>query len=149
MRGTARKVVACAVALALPVAASAGPTRAAAMPAKSGPIKAAVERAGRDIAGAQAAEARLKGRLWTSLALIIGGGALTAFGIVEASENESAADSDDGPDEEKDSDTWNKVMLGGGIAAAALGSVLLMTGKKGPSVALKRDGFAVRQTFSF
>ena len=55
--------------------------------------------------------------------------------------------SDDGEDE----DGWgSKAMLGGGIAAAALGGVLLMTGKKsGPSLAVRRGGFAVRQTVRF
>ena len=44
----------------------------------------------------------------------------------------------------------NKAMLGGGIAAAALGSVLLLTGRKsGPSVSLRGSGVVVKHTVRF
>ena len=86
------------------------------------------------------------------MALIGGGAALSTFGLVEIGDDESgpddgedADDSDDG----EDSDV-NKAMLGGGIAAAALGTFLLFTGKtSGPKLSVGRKGVAVQQTVRF
>jgi hypothetical protein len=139
-----RKLIAVLVALMMPTAASAGP------------LRDAVEKSGQDIAAqaknAQELERGRGGRFWTSMALIGGGAALSTFGLVEIGDDESgpddgedADDSDDG----EDSDV-NKAMLGGGIAAAALGTFLLFTGKKsGPKLSVGPKGVAVQQTVRF
>lgn len=139
-----RKVIAAVLALAVPAAASAGP------------LKDAVEKAGRDLSTAQQKETsgRSRGRLWTSIALIGAGGALATFGGLEVGESETGspdADDADGAETGKDSDAWGKVMLGGGIAAAALGSFFLMTGRKqsGPVVSVGSKRVAVRHTVRF
>ena len=80
---------------------------------------------------------------------------LGALSFAELGDDEAGPDDGEdlnGSDDGEDSDGWgNKAMLGGGIAAAALGGVLLMTGgkKRGPVVAVKRGGVAVRQTITF
>ena len=156
MSGIWRKTVALVVAVAMPAAASAGPISATGPldRLRAGPIEAAIARSGTEIATAQRQEGRSRRRFWTSIGLLAGGGALAALSIIEIGDDEAGPDdgedlnsSDDG----EDHDGWgSKAMLGGGIAAAALGSVLLMTGKKGgPSVAVKRGGITVRQTFTF
>ena len=140
-----RKFIAAFLALMVPAAASAGP------------LRDAVEKSGQDIAAAQAKDAQALGggrggRFWTSMALIGGGAALSTFGLVEIGDDETgpddgedADDSDDG----EDSDV-NKAMLGGGIAAAALGTVLWFTGrKKGPQLSVGPKGVSVRQTVRF
>ena len=64
-----RKIVAVGLVLALPGAASAGP------------IKESAEKATRELALAQAeSETRSRGRLWTGISLIAGGGVLAALG---------------------------------------------------------------------
>ena len=94
-------------------------------------------------------------RFWTSIALIGGGGALATLSTVELGDDETGPDDgEDGDDSDdgEDSDGWgNKAMLGGGIAAAALGTVLLVTGRKksGPEVSIRPGGVAVRQTVRF
>ena len=139
----------------MPAAASAGPAGAPAGPTKTGPIKAAIEKAGHDIVAAQREEGRTRARVWTSIGLIAGGGVLGALSLAELGDDESGPDDGEdlnGTDDGEDSDGWgNKAMLGGGIAAAALGGVLLMTGgrKSGPVVAVQRGGVAVLQTIAF
>jgi hypothetical protein len=140
-----RKIIAMILALAIPAGASAGP------------LKEAAEIAGRDIAHAQPDEtrSRSRARFWTGIGLIGGGGVLATLGSLELGDDETgpddgedADDSDDG----EDSDGWgNKVMLGGGIAAAAVGSVLLLTGRKksGPEVSIRPGRVVVRQTVRF
>ena len=96
MRGTWRKTVALVVALAVPAAASAGPVAEAVAPVEKGAIAAAIERAGREISAARRQEGRSRGRLWTSIALIAGGGVLTALSAVEIGDDESGPD--DGED---------------------------------------------------
>jgi hypothetical protein len=139
-----RKIIAIGLALTLPSAASAGP------------LKVAAEKAGRELALAQSAvETRSRTRFWTSMALIAGGGALAALGSVELGDDETGPDDGEdvnGSDDGEDSNGWgNKAMVGGGIAAAAVGAVLLMTGQKtsGPVVSLRRGSVTIRQTVRF
>ena len=77
------------------------------------------------------AEHASRGRLWTSIALIAGGAALAVLGGIELGDSDRGPDedmdTDDAPGED-DGDAWEKVMLGGGIAAAGVGAILLMTG---------------------
>ena len=139
-----KKIVAVVLALALPAGASAGP------------LKEAAERAARDLAQTQTdPQSRSRNRFWTGIALIAGGGALAALGGLELGDDETGPDdgedSDDSDDGE-DSDGWgNKAMLGSGIAAAAVGGVLLITGQKksGPVVSMRRGGVTVRHTVRF
>lgn len=140
-----RKIIAMTLALAIPAGASAGP------------LKEAAEKAGRDMALAQRDEtrSRSRARFWTGIALIGGGGALATLSRVELGDDETGADDgedNDASDDGEDSDGWgNKAMLGGGIAAAALGGVLLFTGRKksGPEVSVRPGRVAVRQTVRF
>jgi hypothetical protein len=137
------RIVALGLAFALPASASAGP------------LKEAVEKAGRELAAAQSEQTtRSRGRFWTSLALIAGGGALAILGGIEF------ADSDTGPDEDNDTDDLpgeddgdgpEKAMLGGGIAAAGVGAILLMTGgqRSNPTISAKPGRMTVRHTIRF
>ena len=148
-----KRLVAAALATALPVSAWAGERPAAPNSAAQTPIRAAIERAGRDLTTVER-EGQSRSRFWSGIALIAGGGVLTTLGAVELGDDEAGPDDGEdlnGPDDGEDSDGWgHKAMLGGGIAAAALGSVLLMTGKSQvPSVSLKRGGFTVRHTVRF
>ncbi|HEY7498485.1 MAG TPA: hypothetical protein VH740_08225 [Vicinamibacterales bacterium] len=163
MRGIWKKIVAAIVALALPAGASAGPIRASLDPVRSGlmepqperPIARAVARTGSKIAPAQREIGRSRTRLWTSVALLAGGSALGVLSRVELGDDEAGPDDGEdlnGSDDGEDADGWgSKAMLGGGIAAAALGGVLLMTGgkKRGPAVSVNHGGFAVRHTLRF
>ncbi len=138
-----RKVIATVLAFTVPALASAGP------------LKETAEKAARELAAAQPEETRSRGRFWTGIALIAGGGALATLGTVELGDDEVGPDDGedlDNSDDGEDSDGWgNKAMLGGGIAAAALGGVLLLTGRKtsGPVVSMKPGAVAVRQTVRF
>jgi hypothetical protein len=147
-----RKIVAMALACAVPAAVSAGP------------LREAVEKAGREVALAQQAEVEgSRARLWTGIGLIAGGSLLAALSAFEIGDDENGPDDGedfDESDDGEDSDGWGgKAMLGGGIAAAALGSVLLLTGrgsaptvapkKPGLVVSPKKSGIAVRQTLRF
>ena len=139
-----RKIVALGLVLALPGAASAGP------------LKESAEKATRELTLAQAeSETRSRGRFWTGIALLAGGGVLAALGSVELGDDENGPDDGEdvnGSDDGEDSDGWgNKALIGGGIAAATVGGVLLITGRKktGPVVSMRRGGVAVRQTVRF
>jgi hypothetical protein len=139
-----RKIVAACLALALPGAASAGP------------IKESVEKAGRALALPQPdAETRSRGRFWTGIALLAGGGVLATLGSVELGDDETGPDDGedlDGSDDGEDSDGWgNKALLSGGIAAATVGGVLLITGRKGalPAVSIRPGRFTVRHRVRF
>ena len=80
-----RKLMAIILTLALPAGASAGP------------LKDAVENAARAAARAQTtSETRSRGRLWTGIALVAGGGLLVALGSLEV------IDDEDGPDDGED-----------------------------------------------
>ena len=138
-----RRVTAVALAAALPGSASAGP------------IGAAVEKAGHELALAQQEpEKQGQGRRWTGIALLAGGGALVTLGTVELGDDETGPDDGedlDNSDDGEDSDGWgNKALIGGGVAAAVLGGVLLLTGRdSGPSVSVRPDRVTVRQTLRF
>jgi hypothetical protein len=139
-----RTFTALILAMALPASASAGP------------IRAAAEEAARQATAAQReVEPRNRTRFWTGIALITGGATLTTLGALEVGDDETGPDdgedSDDSDDGE-DSDGWaNKALMGGGVAAAALGGVLLVTGRRktGPSVSVGRGRVAVRHTIRF
>jgi hypothetical protein len=139
-----KRVTALLVALILPAQVSAGP------------ITEAIAKAGRELANAQREEPTpSRTRFWTSIALIGGGGLLTALGAVEIGDDETGPDDGediDDSDDGEDSDGWgNGAMIGGGIAAAAVGGVLLFTGgkKAGPVVSIRPNGVMVRQTVKF
>ena len=160
MRSISTRIVAAVLAVAVPAAASAGQAgqtagASAAGAVKQGPIGAAVANASRDIAAAQRTEDRSRGRFWTGIGLIAGGAILGTLSALELGDDETGPDDGedfDESDDGEDSDGWgSKAMLGGGIAAATLGGVLLMTGSKksGPQVAVKRGAFAVRHTVRF
>jgi hypothetical protein len=143
-----RKLVVMMVSLSLPCGASAGPLRAAIE-------KAAVETAAQQSGGAQPDRAnQRRGRLWTGIALLAGGGVLAALGGFELGDDENGPDDGediDGSDDGEDSDGWgNKAMLGGGIAAASLGGVLLITGRRsGPGFSIRPGRFVIRHTVRF
>lgn len=139
-----RRLIAVVLALALPAGASAGP------------LKEAAEKAGRDQVLTQPdAGSRSRGRFWTGITLIAAGGVLAALGTVELGDDETGPDdgedlndSDDG----EDSDGWgNKGLLGGGIAAATVGGILLLTGRNrsGPVVSVRPGSVTVRHTVRF
>ena len=138
-----RRVVAVCLSLAVPAGASAGP------------LKEAAEKAGRELAMAQQnVETRSRGRFWTGISLIAGGGVLAALGSLELGDDESGPDDGediDDSDDGEDSDGWgNKALIGGGIAAATVGGVLLLTGRKsGPVVTARAGRVMVRQTVRF
>lgn len=138
-----RKLIAIVVALAIPAGASAGP------------LKEAVEKAGREMAVAQGnVETRSRGRFWTSIALIAGGGAMTALGSMELGDDETGPDDGedlDDSDDGEDSDGWgNKALIGSGIASAAVGGVLLITGRRsGPVLSIRPGSVIVRHTVRF
>lgn len=139
-----RKIVAIGLVLALPGAASAGP------------VKESAEKATRELALAQTeTETRSRSRFWTGIALLAGGGVLATLGSVELGDDETGPDDGedlDNSDDGEDSDGWgNKALIGGGIAAATVGGVLLLTGRKkaGPVVSMRHGGVVVRQTVRF
>jgi hypothetical protein len=139
-----KRITALLVALALPVQVSAGP------------IAEAIAKVARQAVNPQPEEpAQSRTRFWTSMALIGGGAVLATLGAVEIGDDETGPDDGedlDNSDDGEDSDGWgDKAMIGGGIAAAALGSVLFFTGKKksGPAVSIRRNSVMVRHTVSF
>jgi hypothetical protein len=139
-----KSVTALLVALALPAQVTAGP------------IAAAIDKATREAVNAKREEpTRSRTRFWTGIALIGGGGLLTTLGAVEIGDDETGpgdGEDLDNSDDGEDSDGWgNKAMIGGGIAAAALGGVLLFTGKNksGPVVSIRPNRVMVRQTVRF
>jgi hypothetical protein len=135
-----RKMLALVLALTFPAAASAGPLREAA------------EKAGREFASTQAdTQSRNRGRFWTSIAIIAGGGAAAIFGGVELGDKDNEPDDIDDAAGGDDGDGAEKALLGAGIAAAALGGVLLFTGRKsaGPSITPRVGGVAVMHTVRF
>ena len=138
-----RRIIAAVLVLAVPAGASAGP------------LKEAVEKAGRELALAQReAETRGRGRFWTGIGLIAGGGVLAALGSVELGDDEIGPDDGedfDDSDDGEDSDGWgSKALIGGGIAAASIGAALLLTGRKsGPVVSVRPGSVTVRHTVRF
>jgi hypothetical protein len=138
-----RTVTALALAVAIPGSASAGP------------ISAAVEKAGRELALAeQEPQKQNRGRFWTGVALLAGGATLVTLGTVELGDDETGLDDGedlDNSDDGEDSDGWgNKALIGGGVAAAVLGGALLLTGRhSSPTVSVRPDRVVVRQTLRF
>jgi hypothetical protein len=124
-------------------------------PASAGPIQESARTAARQSALAQAdAERGSRSRFWTSIALISGGGALAALGSIEIGDDETGPDNGEdlnGSDDGEDADGWgNKALLGGGIAAATAGAVLLITGRSsGPVVSARPGSVTIRQTVRF
>jgi hypothetical protein len=137
------KLTAIVLVLAMPVGASAGP------------LKEAADKAVRELSQTQQdVETHGRGRFWTGLALLAGGTVLTVLGSVELGDDEIGPDDGEDVDESddgEDSDGWgNKALIGGGIAAAALGGVLLVTGRKSSPVVSARPGrVMVRHTVRF
>jgi hypothetical protein len=136
------RIVASGLALALPVSASAGP------------LTEAAERAGRELALAHAGQGeRSRGRFWTSIALLAGGGTLAVLGGVELADSDSGATEGDDADDAAgvdDGDSTEKIMLGGGIAAAGVGAILLLTGRKSsPTISMRRGRVMVGHTIRF
>ena len=79
---------------------------------------------------------------------------MTALAGMEIGDDEVGPDDGedfDNSDDGEDSDGWNKGLLGGGIAAASIGGVLLLTGRKksGPVLSLTPGRVSVRQTIRF
>ena len=107
------RIVALVLVLALPGSASAGP------------LAEAAERAAREIAAVQPQteqSGRSRGRFWTGVALIAGGGALAVFGGIELGDGDDGADEDDDADDaagSDDGDGAERIMLGGGLAPPA------------------------------
>jgi hypothetical protein len=138
-----RTLTALVLAITLPASASAGP------------IAEAAAKAGRELALAQAQqEIRSRSRFWTGIALLAGGGTLVALSGLEIGDDETGPDDGedfDNSDDGEDSDGWGgKALAGGGVAAAALGVVLVFTGRdSGPSVSLRPGRVVVRQTVGF
>jgi hypothetical protein len=122
--------------------------------ASAGPVKEAVEKAARESSLAQQAppETRSRSRFWTGMALIAGGVVLTTLGSVEIGDDEGGPDDPedvDDSDDGEDSDV-NAGLLGGGIAAAGIGTWLLVTGRRSaPSVSAGPGRVVVRHTVRF
>jgi len=137
-----KRLTAAVLALAMPGSASAGP------------LRDAIDKAGREIVVEQVDQPRSRARFWSGIALIAGGGVMTVLGGIEIGDDEVGPDDGedfDNSDDGEDSDGWNKGLLGGGIAAATLGGVLLLTGRKksGPVVSMTPGQVSVRQTIRF
>jgi hypothetical protein len=121
----------------------------------AGSLREAGERAARELATGQREELPPpgRGRFWTGVTLIAGGGALATMGALEVGDDEPGPDDgedDDASDDGEDSDWGNTAMLVGGIAAAGVGGVLLLTGKKsGPAVSARAGRLVVRHTVRF
>lgn len=148
------KLVAVCVMLALPAAASAESGRLVA--SGPGPLKQAAQEAGKRLAAAQQheGETRSRTRFWTGVGLLAAGGALAALSAVELGDDDQGPDDAedfDNSDDGEDSDGWgNKALLGGGIAAASIGGVLLLTQpRRGPVVSVRPGRIAVRHTIRF
>jgi hypothetical protein len=137
------KLIAIVLVVAIPAGTSAGP------------LKEAVEEAGRKIALAQGeVQTGSRQRFWTGIALIAAGGVMTTLGVVEFGDDQSGPDDGedrDDSDDGEDSDGWgNNALIGGGIASAALGSVMLIRGRRsGPVMTIHPKGMAVRHTIRF
>jgi hypothetical protein len=139
------KIVALGLVLLLPASASAGP------------LSEAAEKAARELAMVQSQSKqnrRSRGRFWTSIALIAGGGVLAVLGGIELGDGDSGSDEDTDTDDvvgTDDGDSSEKVMLGSGIAAVGVGAILLMTGgrRSSPAITARPGRLAIRHTIRF
>jgi hypothetical protein len=138
-----KQITALVVAIVLPASASAGP------------IAEAARKAASELALAQAQpEPRNRGRFWTGIALLAGGGTMTLLSGLEIGDDETGPDDGedfDESDDGEDSDGWGgKALAGGGVAVAALGAFLVFTGRdSAPSVSIRSGRVTVRQTVKF
>ena len=138
-----RKLTAIILTVALPSGASAGP------------LTDAVVNAARTAASAQTTtETRSRGRFWTGVALMAGGGLLIALGGLEVVDDEDEPDDGedrDDSDDGEDADGWgNKAVIGGGIASAVAGGVLLVTGlRSGPVLSVRPRAVVIGHTVRF
>ena len=123
--------------------------------ASAGPIMMAAEKAAREFAQAPAEREARRGRFWTAIALIAGGGVLATLGAMELGDDDDDMDDDledqDDSDDGEDSDGWgNKALLGSGIAAVAVGGVMLFrTRTTSASVSARPNSVSVRHTIRF
>jgi hypothetical protein len=137
-----RQVIAVLLSLVIPVAASAGPLRDAA------------EKAARETSLAQqpSADSGSRSRFWTGIALLAGGALLVTLGAVEIGDDEGGPDDEedlDDSDDGEDADI-NKALIGSGVAAAALGSWLTISGRRSTTaVSPTRGRVVVRHTVRF
>jgi hypothetical protein len=122
----------------------------------AGPLAAAAEKAGRELAVAQQEQEtpQNRGRFWTGIALMAGGGVLAAVGGFALGDDESGPDDGedfDNSDDGEDSDgSAGAALIGSGIAAAALGGFLVITDRNaGRSVSVRPGRVTVRQTIKF
>jgi hypothetical protein len=89
---------------------------------------------------------------WSTLTA--GGGALATWAAIELADShtepEESADADDPPGTD-DTDSAEKVMLGGGLAAVGVGAIVLMTGGRSsnPAVSPRAARFAITHTVRF
>lgn len=78
---------------------------------------------------------------------------MSALGSFEIGDDESGPDDGedfDNSDDGEDADGPNKALIGGGVAAAALGAFLVFTGRdSGPSVSVSPKRVTVRHTVRF
>jgi hypothetical protein len=137
-----RKLVALVIVMAMPAGASAATLREAA------------EKAAREQTPEGASADRSRTRFWSGVALIGGGALMIGLAAAEVGDDDDGPDDDEDSDESddgEDSDWGNAVLLGGGIAAAAAGTFLVLTGRRasGPVVSLRKSGVVVRHTIRF
>jgi hypothetical protein len=97
---------------------------------------------------------RGRGRFWTGIALIAGGGLLAVLGGIEIADSDSGPDEDADTDDEPgtdDGDSAEKVMMAGGLAAAGVGAFLLLTRGRGssPAISAGPSRFTVRHSIRF
>jgi hypothetical protein len=123
----------------------------------AGPLREAIAKAGRELAGVQPeVERRSRTRVWTGWSLIAAGAVMATLGSLELGDDESGPDDGedfDDSDDGEDSDGWgNKALVGGGVAAATAGGVILLTGRRQPpntSIVARPGLLSLRHTLRF
>ena len=122
--------------------------------ASAGPLADAVDKVARDMAAKETRVPGNRARTWTGISLVGTGALLTVLGAIELGEDDEVGPDDDedldDSDDAEDSDGWShNAMLGGGIAAAVLGTTLLLTAPSGPQFSVKRGRISIHQTLRF